>query len=305
MESLKIVYSPKYEVDIGPHVFPTLKFRLIKEKLVNSKIIDESQIVEPEMVSDEDILLVHTKQWVEKIKYGKVTYFDEMRLELPYSNDLMVSSLICAQGTILACEHSLKQNVGIHIGGGFHHSYPDHGEGFCVFNDIAIGIMKLLKTQKIKRASVFDCDLHQGNGTAYIFRNIQEVFTFSIHQENNYPIPKEKSDLDIGLKDGTGDDEYLKQLQIHLPKIIQNHKPELIVYVAGSDPYMNDKLGKLRLTKEGFIERDKLIFELCSKNKIPVVIVLAGGYAQELEDTVDIHFNCIKTALNFFQKNIK
>jgi len=299
---MKFYYSDKYLIDIGAHVFPTEKYKFIKERLIKEGIAKDKDFIEPKKASDEDVLLVHTKGWIDKLKKGKLSIFDVFKLELPYSKELVEGSWICAQGTINACSDALESGVGIHIGGGFHHAYPNHGEGFCVLNDIAIGIRKMQKEGKIKKAMVIDCDLHQGNGTAKIFEKDKNVFTFSIHQQYNYPMPKEKSDLDIGLEDGVGDEEYLDHLKKHVPKIIRDFKPELFIYLAGADPYKEDQLGGLALTIEGLKKRDELVIGEARKNKIPVVIVFGGGYAYNVEDTVTIHVNTIKTALEIDKK---
>ena len=297
---MKIVYSPKYEVDIGLHVFPTEKFRLIHDQLLKEGILKEGDFVEPESASEEDVLLVHTKEYVKKLKEGTLSALEIFTLELPYSKELVESSWLSAGGTSLACKNALKDGIGFHLGGGFHHAFPDHGEGFCVLNDIAIGIKKLLKDKDIKRAAVIDCDLHQGNGTAVIFQKDKNVFTFSIHQEHNYP-PKEKSSLDIGLEDGADDEEYLAHLREHVPRIIKDFKPDFILYDAGADPYEGDQLGGLALTLEGLKKRDELVISEALKAKIPVAVVLGGGYAMDVNDTVKIHAQTAKVCYNFLK----
>ena len=294
----KIVYSDKYRVDIGQHVFPTSKYSMIKEKLEKDlSIINRISFVEPEYVKEEDLLLVHGKDYVDKLKNGTLSNEDIIRLELPFSKELLRSSLLCCGGTIKAVEIALKDRLGIHLGGGFHHSFPDHGEGFCVFNDIAISIKKFINEGYLEKVLVVDCDLHQGNGTAYIFRGEKRVFTFSMHQENNYPFHKMESDLDIGLPDRTRDKEYMRHLEENIPKIISDFKPELIMYVAGADPYEKDKIGNLALTIEGLKKRDHFIFTQGKNFGIPIAVVLAGGYAVDKEDTVNIHYNTIKEAI--------
>ena len=294
----KIVYSDKYRVDIGQHVFPTSKYSMIKEKLEKDlSIINRISFVEPEYVKEEDLLLVHGKDYVDKLKNGTLSNEDIIRLELPFSKELLRSSLLCCGGTIKAVEIALKDRLGIHLGGGFHHSFPDHGEGFCVFNDIAISIKKFISEGYLEKVLVVDCDLHQGNGTAYIFRGEKRVFTFSMHQENNYPFHKMESDLDIGLPDRTRDKEYMRHLEENIPKIISDFKPELIMYVAGADPYEKDKIGNLALTIEGLKKRDHFIFTQGKNFGIPIAVVLAGGYAVDKEDTVNIHYNTIKEAI--------
>lgn len=291
---MKIIYSPKYNIDIGGHVFPAIKYDGIYKKIIPEY---KKFIVESIPATDSEVLLVHTKEYVHKLKTGALSPEEIYTLELPYSKELVDASWLCAGGTIMTCRSALDEGCAIHLGGGFHHAFPDHGEGFCVLNDIAIGIRTVQKDKLADKVLVIDCDLHHGNGTAYIFRYAKNVFTFSIHQENNYPIPKPPSTLDIGLNDGAGDSEYLMHLRTHIPAIIEKFKPGLILYVAGADPYEFDQLGGLKLTMEGLKERDKYIFGLAKKNHIPVSVVLAGGYALNVEDTIGIHYNTVKEAL--------
>jgi acetoin utilization deacetylase AcuC-like enzyme len=238
---VKIVYSPEYEVDIGAHVFPTEKYRLIKEFLIENYGLKEKNFIHPGMVASRQVMQTHTEEYVMAIENGTLNLADQLRLELPYSAQLARASFLCCSGTVKACEIALEKGVGIHLGGGFHHAYPDHGEGFCVFNDVALGAVEMVK--KGKKVLVVDCDLHQGNGTAFTFRNNPEVFTFSMHQQNNYPLYKEKSDLDIPLADGTGGDEYNGILKDNLNRIKNTFHPDFVIYVAGSDTYVNDQLG--------------------------------------------------------------
>lgn len=302
MPSPKIVYSKYYYVDIGQHVFPTIKYRLIYQKLIRISGFSPHDFIEPDPASDGDLLLVHTKEYIEKLKNGTLSPAEMFTLELPYSEALVKSSYLCVGGTILASKIALEEGIGIHIGGGFHHAFPDHGEGFCVFNDIAIGVKRMQKDRRIKRAFIVDCDLHQGNGTAFIFSNDEDVFTFSIHQENNYPFFKPRSDLDIGLRDMARDDEYIDNLKRDIPKIVSDFKPDLIIYVAGADPYKGDMIGNLGLSIEGLKKRDRFVFETARSYGVPVVCVLAGGYAQDYNDTVKIHYNTIKIGLGLSGK---
>lgn len=297
MPSPKLVYSKDYYVNIGQHVFPTIKYRLIYEKLINEKKLKPSDFVEPNPASDEDLLLVHAKEYVQKLKSGTLSAAEIFTLELPYSKELIRASYLCVGGSILASQIALQEGIGIHIGGGFHHAFPDHGEGFCVFNDVAIGVKRMRKEKKIKKALIIDCDLHHGNGTAFIFSKDEDVFTFSIHQENNYPFFKPRSNLDIGLRDRVRDDEYIGNLRKHIPKIISDFKPDLIIYVAGADPYREDMIGNLALSIEGLKKRDRFVFDTAKNFGVPIACVLAGGYAQNYNDTVQIHYNTIMTGL--------
>ncbi len=295
----KIVYSKKYHLDIGPHVFPTVKYDLIKKRLEeNEELRNKLQFIEARPASIDDALLVHTKEYLDKLIKGTLTPEEIFRLEVPYSKEIVEASFICCSGTMACSEIALEDKLGIHLGGGFHHAFPDHGEGFCVLNDVAISVKRLKKDKKINRALIVDCDLHQGNGDASIFSKDPDVFTFSIHQENNYPFFKPKSDMDIGLEDGTGDQEYLTCLQKHVSSIIDRFRPDFIIYLAGADPYKDDQIGGLGLTIKGLRKRDEFIYSQASDNNLPIAIVLAGGYAGRLEDTVEIHFNSITSAID-------
>lgn len=303
--NLKLVYSDKYRVDIGAHVFPTEKYELIREKLVSEKDFDEGNFIPPGFPEDEDVLAVHERDYIYKLKNGKLSPYEIQIMELPYSSQLVEASLLCVGGTILACRNALSDGAGVHMGGGFHHAFPDHGEGFCVLNDVACGVRAIQGHAKVGKVLVVDCDLHQGNGTAFIFRGDDSVFTFSIHQENNYPAIKPAGDMDIGLEDGTGDEEYLGCLEENIPGIINSFKPEFILYVAGADPYINDILGGLSITLEGLKKRDELIIGMARDNRIPYAIVLAGGYAVDIRDTVQIQCNTIRTAFKEGSKHGK
>jgi len=298
MRETKLIYSEKYRVDIGAHVFPTEKYALIKKILIKQGMFKEDDFLSPPMPDEKDVLSVHTEEYLNKLKKGQLSMMEILTMELPYSQELVEASLLCVGGTIQACKNAIENRLGIHIGGGFHHAFPDHGEGFCVLNDIACGIKYLQRTEKIVKALIVDCDLHQGNGTAYIFREDRSVFTFSIHQENNYPAIKPPSDLDIGLADGVSDEEYLEKLKENIPKIIDSFQPELVLFVAGADPYEKDQIGGLSLTMEGLEKRDELVIGWAKDANIPLCIVLAGGYAFEVNDTVTIHCNTIRTAIN-------
>lgn len=299
---IPVVYSEDYVVDLGNHVFKTDKYRKLKERILKEKLFKDVEFIEPELAPDEDLLLVHSREWIEKLKTGTLSLEELLRLELPYSHELLKMAILSVGGTILTCKLALKEKISFHIGGGFHHAYPEHGEGFCALNDIAVGIRVCIKEKLIEKGMVVDCDLHQGNGTAKIFENDPSVFTFSIHQEDNYPAPKERSSLDIGLYSGAGDEEYLNALRENFPELYKKFNPDLVLYVAGADPYKFDQLGGLKLTKEGLRERDRIVMEEAINLSIPVAVVLAGGYAYDVEDTVEIHFNTFKEALRIFKK---
>lgn len=293
---LKYVYSDEYwMVDIGPHVFPIKKYRLLYEKLLESGIKGECFFT-PAPALDEDVLLVHTPKYIRKLKTGNLSRSEIAMLELPFSAELVRFAWLTCGGTILAARLALDNGLAVHLGGGFHHAFPDHGEGFCVLNDMAVAAEKMRREGKAKRIMIVDCDVHQGNGTAFIFTHQPEVFTFSIHQMDLYPAEKPKSSLDVELWSGDDDEEYLAALRTHFPRLYLQFKPQLIFYLAGADPYEKDQLGGLKLTKEGLKERDKIIIGEARRLNIPVVILLAGGYAFDINDTVAIHLNTIKIA---------
>lgn len=293
---LPVVWHPAYEVDIGPHVFPTRKYRLVRDRLLGEGVISNTDVVEPAPASDDDVLLVHTADYVSKIKTGSLSPEERLLLEVPFSPALREATWICAGGSTLTGRRAIESGIAMHLGGGFHHAFPDHGEGFCLINDVAIAIRVLQRDRVIRRAAVVDLDVHHGNGTAAIFTGDDHVFTFSMHQEYNYPAWKPPSDLDIGLKDGTSDAEYLAVLEQHLPDLLARHRPELVFYLAGADPYRFDQLGGLGLTIEGLRRRDELVFERARSAGAAVAVCLAGGYAMQPDDTVEIHCNTVRAA---------
>lgn len=296
---MKFVWSDKYEVDLLGHIFPVAKYRLTREAALKKGIISADDLVEAPRATREDLLLVHTAPYVDDLTYLRWTHRTQ-RSEMALTGDIVEAYIYSAGGTTEAAKLALDGNVCVHMGGGFHHAYPDHAEGFCYVNDVAVAIAKLRHEGLVVRAAVVDCDLHQGNGTAFIFRDEPDVFTFSIHQENNYP-PKERSDLDIGLPDGVGDDQYLVELEV-VSDILDRHRPEIVFYLAGADPFRGDQLGALALSKEGLSRRDSLVFEACRTRKVPVTVVFAGGYAVDVMDDVDIHVNTIAEACRVFMK---
>jgi len=300
--ALKFIYNDQYwMVDLSGHVFPIKKYRLIYENLLRLGARSENFLA-PQPASEEDILLVHTSKYLRKLKTGSLSQSEILILELPFSEELVEFAFLSVGGTILAAEKALEEGIAVHIGGGFHHAFPDHGEGFCVLNDVAVSLEKMKKEGKIRKAMVVDCDLHQGNGTAHIFAKKDYAFTFSIHQMDNYPAEKASSSLDVGLWSGDGDEKYLRELRAHLPRLYQEVQPDLVFYLAGADPYQKDQLGNLKLTMEGLKERDRIVIEEAGKLRLPVVILLAGGYAYNLADTVNIHLNTIKTAQKIKEK---
>ena len=302
MLPFKIVYHPRYDLNLGAHVFPSQKFRLIYEMLLRDGIATLEDFLQPNPASDEDNLRVHTFEWVQKLKTGTLTASDVMKLEVPYSPELVEAVWLAAGGTILAGQSALRDGFGSNLSGGFHHAYPGHGEGFCAIHDVAVAIRKLQADGAVKKAIVVDTDVHHGNGTAAIFRNDPTVFTISIHQENNYPGHKPPSSIDLNMNDRADDEEYLGALIPGVQQALEEFQPGILFYVGGADPYSEDQLGGLSLTKEGLKKRDRLVFEEARRRGIPVATVLAGGYARRVEDTVRIHVNTIVAAREVAEK---
>lgn len=296
MLPFKLVYHDRYDLNLGAHVFPSQKFRLIYEALLRENLATETDFLRPEPASDEDILRVHTGEWVRKLKTGTLTASDVMRLEVPYSPELVEAVWLAAGGTILAGQMALREGFGANLSGGFHHAYTNHGEGFCAIHDVAVAIRRLQAGSAIKKAIVVDTDVHHGNGTAAIFRNDSTVFTLSIHQLNNYPAHKPPGNVDLNMEDGVEDEEYLGALIPAVQQALDHFRPDILFYVGGADPYCEDQLGGLSLTKEGLKKRDRGVFEEARRRGIPVATTLAGGYARRVEDTVRIHVNTILAA---------
>jgi acetoin utilization deacetylase AcuC-like enzyme len=305
MLPFKLVYDDRYDLKLGAHVFPSQKYRLVHDKLIADQIAAPDDFLAPEPASDADILRVHSQDYVYKLKNGSLTAAEILRMEVPYSKELVEACWLAAGGSILAGQRALTDGWSASIGGGFHHAYADHGEGFCVINDVAVAIRRLQFDRAIETAMVVDTDVHQGNGTASIFGGDGDVFTLSIHQENNYPYPKPPSTVDIDLPDGIGDDDYLAILEKHLRDAFHDFSPQILFYVAGADPYREDQLGGLALTIDGLARRDALVFDYCRRYGVPVAITLAGGYARNVGDTVKIHANTILAARSAAQQDSK
>jgi acetoin utilization deacetylase AcuC-like enzyme len=296
MLPFKLVYHEGYDLNLGAHVFPSRKYRMIRDRMLQDGFATPEDFVRPEPAADEDVLRVHEPSWVKRLKDGSLSFMELRRLEIPYSHEMVDAFWLAAGGSTLAAQLALKDGTGFNIGGGFHHAFPEHGEGFCAIHDVAVAIRKLQAGKAIEKAMVIDTDVHQGNGTAGIFAIDPTVFTVSIHQLNNYPSEKPPSNVDIELADGTGDQEYLERLGEACQNALTQFTPQLIMYVAGADPYCEDQLGGLSLTLEGLLARDKLVFDVARARKIPVAVSLAGGYARNVEDTVTIHVNTAKAA---------
>ena len=332
MLPFKLIYSDAYYLPIGAHVFPAEKYRRVRDRLLATGVAGESDFLEPQPASDQDILLVHKPEYVQKLKTGTLSPREEMEMEVPYSPELVNAFWLAAGGSILAARQCLQDHISISIGGGFHHAFPDHGEGFCMIHDVAVAIRRLQRDDLIRTAMTVDCDVHQGNGTAAIFAGTRtasallpsssvstvqqpataprggkmrgahagDVFTISLHQHNNYPMWKPPSSIDVDLPDGIGDDDYLAWLDNTLSSGLRQFEPDLLCYIAGADPYKDDQLGGLSLTIDGLKKRDELVFRVARARNIPIMVTYAGGYARNLEDTVTIHSNTVIAAKETF-----
>jgi len=292
----QLIFSNEYwMLETGKHVFPLQKYRLVYENLLAMGAKKEN-FLRPRPAPDEDIELVHTRRYLKRVKTGGLSPAELRTLEIRYSPELVRFALLSVGGTILAARKALECGLAVHIGGGFHHAFPDHGEGFCLLNDVAVAARKVVKDGLAERVMIVDCDLHQGNGTAAALAGLPEIFTLSIHQMDIYPEEKPASTLDIPLYAGDGDAKYLAGLRAHIPKIYKEFRPRLVIYLAGADPYEKDQLGGLAVSKAGLKERDKIVIENARRMGIPVAVVLAGGYALDIKDTVDIHLNTVRIA---------
>lgn len=333
MLPFKLVYTDDYYLPIGAHVFPAEKYRMIRKRLLDDRIAEAGDFIKPQPASDEDILLVHTREYVQKLKTGTLSAMEELQMEVPYSPELVKAFWLAAGGSILAADLALRNGLAVNIGGGFHHAFPDHGEGFCVIHDVAVAIKRMHQEGKLTRAMTVDLDVHNGNGTAAIFppqrrpgnplpsaggirhdvrrsgSELQmlgasdgelEVFTISLHQAHNYPAYKPPSSIDVHLPDGTNDQEYLGWLEQALSSAFRSFEPELLCYIAGADPYREDQLGGLALTIEGLRQRDELVFKVAKARNVPVMVTFAGGYARHVQDTVTIHCNTVIAAKELF-----
>jgi acetoin utilization deacetylase AcuC-like enzyme len=296
----RLYYSPYYYADIGEgHVFPIRKFELVRDLLLKEGTLQADEIFEPEPARTEDLLLVHTEDYISRLVDGTLTPKEIRKLGLPWSKSLVRRSFHAISGTINAARHAIESGIASNLAGGTHHAYPDRGEGFCVLNDVAVAIRVLQREKLAERFLVVDCDVHQGNGTAFIFKDSPEVFTFSMHGAKNYPLFKESSSLDIELADGTGDAEFLETLSEALPRIFM-HNPDIVFYLGGADPYEKDKLGRLKLTQAGLLQRDEIVLRFAREHHAPIVTTMSGGYALDINDTVEIHANTIRAVKQVF-----
>lgn len=278
------------------HRFPITKYSLLRQMVVEKKLVPPGHLRVSAAATDEQLLLAHTPDYLHKLKHGLLTEAEVRRIGLPWTPALLERSRRSVGSTIAAAHAALTHGIGISLAGGTHHACADHGQGFCVLNDAVVAIRVLQQENLIRQAVVLDCDVHQGNGTAVLTRHDPTIFTFSIHGEKNFPFRKEPSDLDIGLSDGTTDEDYLAALQKGLTETFQRTQPDLAIYLAGADPHRDDRLGRLSLTMEGLAARDHMVLRACQERGIPVAITMAGGYGKRIEDTVAIHFQTIQIA---------
>ncbi|HKB42906.1 MAG TPA: histone deacetylase [Chitinophagaceae bacterium] len=294
---LKIAFDPIYVHPLPTgHRFPMLKYELIPEQLLHEGLINRENLFSPDVLSEEIILLTHDKNYWQQLRDLTLPLKEQRRIGFPLSATLVEREIRIAKGTIDCCHFAFENGIAFNVAGGTHHAGANWGEGFCLLNDQAIAANYLLNKELATSILIIDLDVHQGNGTAQIFENNPKVFTFSMHGANNFPSRKEKSDLDIALHDGTGDEEYLDLLKVTLPKLINQLKPDFIFYLSGVDVLETDKLGRLSLSKNGCKERDLFVFEQCIKNNVPVQVSMGGGYSSEIRDIVEAHCNTFRIA---------
>ncbi|HSF81294.1 MAG TPA: histone deacetylase [Anaerolineales bacterium] len=297
---MHLYYSDHFSVPLPEgHRFPMEKYARLRERVQASGLVPAERLQVPEPASDEQLARAHHPEYIERVSQGRLGEKEVRRIGFPWSPQLVERSRRSVGGTIAACRAALKYRVSANLAGGTHHAYHDHGEGFCVFNDAAVAARAMQAEGRLQRLVILDCDVHQGNGTAAIFSGDPTVFTFSIHGAKNFPFHKEQSDLDIALPDGAGDGEYLAALEAGVCRSLELAQADLAIYLAGADPFSGDRLGRLALSKEGLAQRDRLVFSLCRRYGLPIAIVMSGGYARQVADTVDIHFQTIQIAVEF------
>lgn len=278
------------------HRFPMEKYALLRERVENAETLIQGELRVPEVASDRELESVHHSAYVESVTRGTLSAAEIRRIGFPWSEALVERSRRSVGGTLEAARAALSDGVGVNLSGGTHHAFPDRGEGFCVFNDVAVAARVMQREGRAGRIAILDLDVHQGNGTAFVFRGVPEVFTLSVHGANNYPFRKEPGDLDLELPDGTGDDPYLAAAAEGVRRALDRPGTELAFFLAGADPFAGDRLGRLSLSKEGLRQRDRMVLTACRKRGIPVAVVMGGGYASPVEDTVDIHFTTVLQA---------
>ncbi len=300
---MKLFYADHFVLPLpAGHRFPMEKYARLRARLLEAGRFDADDFRVPDAASDTEILRAHDVSYLQRVVRGTLEADAQRRIGFPWSEAMVERSRRSAGATLAACRTALAEGCAANLAGGTHHAFRDRGEGFCVFNDAAIAALAMRAEGRVERVAIIDCDVHQGNGTAAILANRPDCFTFSIHGARNYPFEKETSDLDVELPDGTGDDTYLTALQAALGTVFARGKPDLVIYLAGADPFEDDRLGRLKLTKAGLAERDALVFEAIRKRGLPVAVAMAGGYARQIDDTVAIHAATIETARRIFAR---
>jgi acetoin utilization deacetylase AcuC-like enzyme len=296
---LKVFYSDHFVLPLPEgHRFPMIKYSMLRERVAEVGICEPGEMCVPNPVSDEEILHAHERNYLRRVVDGTLTQREMRRIGFPWSERMVERSRRASGGTLGACLTALEDGFAANLAGGTHHAFADQGEGYCVFNDSAIAARSVQAEGLVERIVVLDTDVHQGNGTAAILHGDPSVFTFSIHGAKNFPFRKEESDLDVALPDGADDGDFLEALEAGLEKALEASRAELAIYLAGADPYQDDRLGRLSVSKRGLAERDRLVLETCRERGIPVAVTMAGGYARKVVDTVDIHFQSIERAAN-------
>lgn len=297
---MKIFYTDHYVLPLpAGHRFPMEKYSLLRRRVEEAGLAGVGELRQPQAATDEQILRAHDAGYLDRVVHGHLAACEIRRIGFPWTPQMVERSRRSAGATIEACRAALEDRMAVNLAGGTHHAFRDHGEGYCVFNDAAIAALAIQAEGLARRVAILDCDVHQGNGTAAILAHDPSVFTFSIHGARNFPFRKEPGDLDIELPDGTGDAAYLDALERGVCRALSAAQPELVIYLAGADPFEDDRLGRLSLTKAGLQARDRMVFELCRSIGAPVAVAMAGGYARNITDTVDIHFATVVAAASF------
>ena len=294
---MRAFYSDHFVLPLPPgHRFPMEKYSRLRARVLADGLVPADHLHEGPAATWDELRLAHDAAYVQAVSTGTLAPDVQRRIGFPWSPGMVERSRRSAGATIAAARAAFDDGVAVNLAGGTHHAFSDRGEGYCVFNDVAIAARVIQREARAARVAVVDCDVHQGNGTAAIFRHDPSVFTFSMHGEKNFPFRKEQSDLDVELADGTGDDDYLAALEAHLPRVLSHHEPDLVFYLAGADPYEGDRLGRLRLTFDGLRRRDAFVFAQCLAARVPVAVAMSGGYAPDIDDIVRIHLQTVAAA---------
>jgi acetoin utilization deacetylase AcuC-like enzyme len=300
---MKVFYTDRYSIPLPPHhTFPMPKYRMLGERLKQSELAGRLTFVQPHAATHRELVRVHDQKYLERLETGRLTDKELRRIGLPWSEDLVARARRSAGATIDACVAALEDGVAINLGGGTHHAHADFGQGYCLLNDSAVASCAILSRQPARKILILDCDVHQGNGTAALMQSNRSVFTFSIHGRNNFPHRKEPGDLDIALPDNTGDHFYAQALSDGLKQVAERFTADLMIYLAGADPFTLDRFGRLDLSKEGLAERDRIVFDFCRESRLPVAVTMAGGYAPDIDDIVDIHQQTVENALALYDQ---